>query len=87
MPLGGDWATAYQTRAVPPVRRRAWLDHFRDAPQVYAAGKMLLYYEEGNPAPRQAKTDARRAAEVCVVEAEAELERLRAELASLWGGA
>jgi len=24
-------------------------DHFRDAPQVYVAGNMFLYYEEGNP--------------------------------------
>ena len=30
--------------------REALRDHFRDAPQVYVAGNMLLYYEEGNPA-------------------------------------
>ena len=30
--------------------REALKDHFRDAPQVYVAGNMLLYYEEGNPA-------------------------------------
>jgi hypothetical protein len=24
-------------------------DYFRDDPQVYVAGNMLLYYEEGNP--------------------------------------
>src|ERR1700757_1155343 len=29
--------------------REALRDHFRDAPQVYVAGNMLLYYEEGNP--------------------------------------
>ncbi len=29
--------------------REALRDHFRDAPQVYVAGSMLLYYEEGNP--------------------------------------
>jgi Uma2 family endonuclease len=30
--------------------REALRDHFRDAPQVYVAGNLLLYYEEGNPA-------------------------------------
>jgi Uma2 family endonuclease len=30
--------------------REVLRDHFRDAPQVYVAGNMLLYYEEGNPA-------------------------------------
>jgi Uma2 family endonuclease len=30
--------------------REALRDHFRDTPQVYVAGNMLLYYEEGNPA-------------------------------------
>jgi Uma2 family endonuclease len=30
--------------------REALRDYFRDAPQVYVAGNMLLYYEEGNPA-------------------------------------
>jgi Uma2 family endonuclease len=30
--------------------REALRDHFRDAPQVYVAGNMLFYYEEGNPA-------------------------------------
>jgi Uma2 family endonuclease len=30
--------------------REALRDHFRDDPQVYVAGNMLLYYEEGNPA-------------------------------------
>jgi len=30
--------------------REALKDHFREAPQVYVAGNMLLYYEEGNPA-------------------------------------
>jgi len=30
--------------------REALRDHFREAPQVYVAGSMLLYYEEGNPA-------------------------------------
>ncbi len=30
--------------------REALKDYFRDAPQVYVAGNMLLYYEEGNPA-------------------------------------
>jgi Uma2 family endonuclease len=30
--------------------REALKDHFRDEPQVYVAGNMLLYYEEGNPA-------------------------------------
>jgi Uma2 family endonuclease len=29
--------------------REALRDHFRDAPQVYVAGNMLLYYEEGDP--------------------------------------
>jgi hypothetical protein len=29
--------------------REALRDHFRDAPQVYVAGNMFLYYEEGNP--------------------------------------
>ena len=29
--------------------REALKDYFRDAPQVYVAGNMLLYYEEGNP--------------------------------------
>jgi len=29
--------------------REALRDHFRAAPQVYVAGNMLLYYEEGNP--------------------------------------
>jgi Uma2 family endonuclease len=29
--------------------REALKDHFRDAPQMYVAGNMLLYYEEGNP--------------------------------------
>ena len=30
--------------------REALRDHFRDDPQMYVAGSMLLYYEEGNPA-------------------------------------
>ena len=30
--------------------REALRDYFRDDQQVYAAGNMLLYYEEGNPA-------------------------------------
>jgi Uma2 family endonuclease len=30
--------------------REALRDHFRDHPQMYVAGNMLLYYEEGNPA-------------------------------------
>lgn len=30
--------------------REALKDYFREAPQVYVAGNMLLYYEEGNPA-------------------------------------
>ena len=30
--------------------REALKDYFRDEPQVYIAGNMLLYYEEGNPA-------------------------------------
>jgi Uma2 family endonuclease len=30
--------------------REALRDHFRDDPQVYVAGNMLFYYEEGNPA-------------------------------------
>ena len=30
--------------------REALRDHFRDDPQVYVAGNMFLYYEEGNPA-------------------------------------
>jgi Uma2 family endonuclease len=30
--------------------REALRDHFRDVQQVYVAGNMLLYYEEGNPA-------------------------------------
>jgi Uma2 family endonuclease len=30
--------------------REALKDHFRNAPQIYVAGNMLLYYEEGNPA-------------------------------------
>jgi Uma2 family endonuclease len=30
--------------------REALRDYFRDAPQVYIAGNMFLYYEEGNPA-------------------------------------
>jgi Uma2 family endonuclease len=30
--------------------REALKDHFRDAPEVYVAANMLLYYEEGNPA-------------------------------------
>ena len=30
--------------------REALKDHFRNASQVYVAGNMLLYYEEGNPA-------------------------------------
>jgi hypothetical protein len=30
--------------------REAWRDYFRDDPQMYVAGNMLLYYEEGNPA-------------------------------------
>jgi hypothetical protein len=30
--------------------REARRDHFRDDPQMYVAGNMLLYYEEGNPA-------------------------------------
>ena len=30
--------------------REALKDYFRDAPQVYVAGNMLFYYEEGNPA-------------------------------------
>jgi Uma2 family endonuclease len=29
--------------------REALRDYFRDDPQVYVAGNMLLYYEEGNP--------------------------------------
>jgi Uma2 family endonuclease len=29
--------------------REALRDHFRDDPQIYVAGNMLLYYEEGNP--------------------------------------
>src|SRR5712691_11285 len=29
--------------------REALRDHFREAPQVYVAGNMFLYYEEGNP--------------------------------------
>ena len=29
--------------------REALKDYFRDNPQVYVAGNMLLYYEEGNP--------------------------------------
>jgi Uma2 family endonuclease len=29
--------------------REALKDHFREAPQIYVAGNMLLYYEEGNP--------------------------------------
>jgi len=29
--------------------REALRDHFRDAPQVYVAGNMFLYYEEGDP--------------------------------------
>jgi len=28
--------------------REALKDHFRNAPQIYVAGNMLLYYEEGN---------------------------------------
>jgi Uma2 family endonuclease len=30
--------------------REALRDYFRDDPQMYIAGNMLLYYEEGNPA-------------------------------------
>ena len=30
--------------------REALRDHFRDDPQIYVAGNMLLYYEEENPA-------------------------------------
>jgi len=30
--------------------REALLDHFRDDPQVYVAGNLFIYYEEGNPA-------------------------------------
>jgi Uma2 family endonuclease len=30
--------------------REALRDYFRDDPQIYIAGSMLLYYEEGNPA-------------------------------------
>jgi Uma2 family endonuclease len=30
--------------------RETLKDYFRDDPQVYVAGNMLLYYEEGNPA-------------------------------------
>lgn len=30
--------------------REALRDHFRNMPQVYVAGNLLLYYEEGNPA-------------------------------------
>jgi Uma2 family endonuclease len=30
--------------------REALRDYFRNEPQVYVAGNMLLYYEEGNPA-------------------------------------
>ena len=30
--------------------REALKDYFRESPQVYVAGNMLLYYEEGNPA-------------------------------------
>ena len=29
--------------------REALKDYFREAPQVYVAGNLLLYYEEGNP--------------------------------------
>ena len=29
--------------------REALRDYFRNEPQVYVAGNMLLYYEEGNP--------------------------------------
>ena len=29
--------------------REGLRDHFRDTPQVYVAGNMFLYYEEGNP--------------------------------------
>ena len=29
--------------------REALRDHFRETPQVYVAGSLLLYYEEGNP--------------------------------------
>ena len=29
--------------------REALKDHFRDMPQVYVAGNLLLYYEEGDP--------------------------------------
>jgi Uma2 family endonuclease len=29
--------------------REALRDHFRETPQVYVAGNLLLYYEEGNP--------------------------------------
>jgi Uma2 family endonuclease len=29
--------------------REALEDYFRDAPQIYVAGNVLLYYEEGNP--------------------------------------
>jgi Uma2 family endonuclease len=29
--------------------REALRDYFRDDPQIYVAGNMLLYYEEGNP--------------------------------------
>jgi Uma2 family endonuclease len=29
--------------------REALRDHFREDPQIYVAGNMLLYYEEGNP--------------------------------------
>src|SRR3712207_4357261 len=27
-------------------------DHYRDAPDVYVAGNLFIYYEEGNPAAR-----------------------------------
>ena len=30
--------------------REALRDYFRNEPQVYVAGNMLFYYEEGNPA-------------------------------------
>ena len=32
--------------------RLALKDRYRDDPQVYVAGNLLMYYEEGNPAAR-----------------------------------
>src|SRR5262245_52569441 len=48
--------------------REALRDHFRDTPQVYVAGNVLFYYEEGNPAACVAPY-------VCVVEGAAKGER------------